>query len=393
MKTLSKQFAALATHLRNDEFVRARIRLTGLYVLITAIILGLFSGFLYFKVNEQLKDIQYKNSNGGAVEEKTAIEIAVNAVKGGSVTGVDWELIDGQLVYVVEVLKGSEDIDVYVDRESGDVQVMADTDSGPETFADQFVNDFEENIIWANVLTLLIVAVFGYWFAGRTLRPIANKMHQHEQFSGDVAHEIRTPLAAMLSRTESVLRKNETVDVYKESLEDFRTETKRLITLTEDLLLTAQSGAEPTMGAVSLSEVVTEVTDQLSPLVDEKELTLTVTKKSNDNVYGNRTLLERLFQNILHNAIKFTKKGGNISVIVAEKQVIITDTGIGMNEVTRQKVFDRFYTGDTARDERGLHGSGLGLSIVKQIAVLHHAKVILKSEVGKGTEVRISFLQ
>jgi signal transduction histidine kinase len=171
MKILSKPFEALVTQWRNSEFFAARLKLTALYVIVAASILVSFSSFLYFEVEDQIA------------------EFAVG----------DSQLQDDQ----------------------------TKDEEGVELLVDEFISNFEESLVLTNLIILLLVGLLGYWLAGRTLRPIEEKMRQHEQFSGDVSHEIRTPLSAMLARTESVLRKDETSEVYQHALKQFKDETVR----------------------------------------------------------------------------------------------------------------------------------------------------------------------
>jgi signal transduction histidine kinase len=335
MKILSKPSGALVTQWRNNEFLAARLKLTALYVTVTAIILASFSGFLYYEVEDQIAEF--------AVGES--------------------QLQD-------DPTEDEEDV---------------------EPLVDEFISDFEENVVFANLIILLLVGLLGYWLAGRTLQPIEEKMRQHEQFSSDVSHEIRTPLSAMLARTESVLRKGETAEVYQHALQQFKDETIRLITLTEDLLLTTRQNGNKQMESVSLKSLVDGVIERFRLLAEHKQLTLTVTTKDETVINGNPLLLERLFENIIHNAIKFTPAGGVITVAVTGREVSISDTGVGMSRTTSAKAFDRFYTEDNARDERQQGGTGLGLAIAKQIAELHHAALAIDSREGEGTTVTVTF--
>lgn len=335
MKILSKPFEALVTQWRNSEFFAARLKLTALYVIVAASILVSFSSFLYYEVEDQIA------------------EFAVG----------DSQLQDDQ----------TED------------------EEGVELLVDEFISNFEESLVLTNLIILLLVGLLGYWLAGRTLRPIEEKMRQHEQFSGDVSHEIRTPLSAMLARTESVLRKDETSEVYQHALKQFKDETVRLITLTEDLLLTTRQNGIKQVEPVPLNSLIDRVIERLRLLAEHKQLTLTVTTKDEAVINGNSLLLERLFENIIHNAIKFTPAGGAITVAIKGREVSISDTGVGMSQATSAKVFDRFYTEDNARDERQQGGTGLGLSIAKQIAEIHRATLTVDSKEGKGTTVTVTF--
>jgi signal transduction histidine kinase len=107
---------------------------------------------------------------------------------------------------------------------------------------------------------------------------------------------------------------------------------------------------------------------------------------------GDHGQIEELLFNLLHNAIKFSNKNGTIAVSVkADGTVAITDHGIGIAKEKLPHIFDRFYTSDSARDERGVRGAGLGLSIVRDIVNAHHARISFKSELGIGTTVTVLF--
>lgn len=394
MKIRLQPFVAQATHWPTDEFQRARLKLTVIYVLIVATILAGFSLFLLLQINQQLSDIRQGAETSMdvliSIEEASAI---VSEMGIGEVTDAEEEVIQGQLVYTVEVLNDGEEIDVYIDRVTGEVLATDGEEESSEEWADVLINDFEENLWLANGVILLLVTVLSYFLAGWSLRPVQTKLQQHEQFSGDVAHELRTPLSAMLASVDAVLRIDDTKDAYKESLHDVRGETKRLIALTEDLLQTLKGASPAEFETVSIDALLDQVIKRLSSYATDKQVEVVLQKNSPLTSIGNELLLERLFFNVIHNAIKFSQPDSQVVVAIDAQAVSVTDTGVGMSAEAKRRIFDRLYTADTARDERVLGGAGLGMAIVKQIADTHNITVTVESTENQGTCVQLSFLQ
>jgi len=112
-------------------------------------------------------------------------------------------------------------------------------------------------------------------------------------------------------------------------------------------------------------------------------------------VYGSRQMLDEVIFNLCDNAIRYNKENGKVYVSVGEEDdnvyLSVRDTGIGIDEEYRERIFERFYRVDKSRSKE-TGGTGLGLAIVKHIVALHHAELRLDSEVGVGTEIRIVFI-
>lgn len=248
-------------------------------------------------------------------------------------------------------------------------------------------------MLWANVIVLLLTISLSYFLAGATLRPIQRKMKQQERFSLDVAHEIRTPLSAILAAVDSVLLKEETVQTYQETLLDIKRETRRLNGLTRDLLATARDARSTEFVRINLNEVISGVVDRLAIQAQEKNVRLDLMVKQTFSTLGNKTRLERMIENVVHNAIKFSHDGGTVEIVLKDKTVLISDAGIGMSPEDKTHIFERFYTADRSRNEYNKNGVGLGLAIVRQIADLHKITIKVDSEPGRGTVFQFSFLQ
>lgn len=324
MKTLSKQYEALGIAWRYNEFFKARIQLTLIYMCMVAGILGVFSVILLTSLNQQL-----------TVDDS------------GSLT----EMHDESL----------------------------------------FFEEFYENLLATDVLILLVSGLFSFFLAGRTLRPIQDTLKQHEVFSSNVAHELRTPLAALYATTSATLRKPATLDEYKETLVDFKHETKRLIDLTEQLLKTTKEASQIPSEKVSLDSIAKNVVLKMQDLAATHQISISEEYEPLE-IIGNTFLLEELFSNLIHNAIKFSHPGGVVHVVIKKNGIVqIIDTGIGIAREKLPHVFERFYTSDAARTEYGERGTGLGLSIVSHIARTHGAKLDIQSTVNAGTIVTLQF--
>lgn len=115
---------------------------------------------------------------------------------------------------------------------------------------------------------------------------------------------------------------------------------------------------------------------------------------SNTKIHGNRLLIEELLYNLCSNAIRYNKHGGSVTITVGmEKEHVILevrDTGIGIPNESKERVFERFYRVDKSRS-KSTGGTGLGLAIVKHIVAQHEAQIVLTSEEGIGTEIRVIF--
>lgn len=217
-----------------------------------------------------------------------------------------------------------------------------------------------------------------------------------QRFTSDASHELRTPLAAMRSVGEVGLQKSKTAADYQDTIGSMLEEVNRLTRLVENLLAISRADAgQLQLGftLVSPLEVAKEVTAVLDVLVEEKALKLTVSGGEHIVVRGDRLLLRQALTNVVHNAVKYTPKGGQISVEVTESSgfgmIRIADSGPGISPEHRDKVFDRFYRLDTAR-ARDTGGAGLGLSIAKWAVEVQGGQIEVENS-AEGAVFRIQF--
>lgn len=214
-------------------------------------------------------------------------------------------------------------------------------------------------------------------------------------FVANASHEIRSPIGSLKVLIEALLaRPDREAAFYYECLEEMNRETDRLTALVRDLLFLARledRKMEWRLETVNLSQVVREVAGQFYSAAKAKDLQLAVEVEKDLSMPGHPRLLERLVYNLLDNAVKYTKEGVVQVALRKEQRGIVlkvADTGEGIPQHLQPLVWQRFYRVDAARSrEKG--GTGLGLSLVRQIVELHKGDIALKSTEGKGTTVDV----
>ena len=229
----------------------------------------------------------------------------------------------------------------------------------------------------------------------RLLLRLEETFATQRQFSANAAHELRTPLAVMSTKFE-VFEKNKNPDEadYKEAINMARNQTDRLSHVIDILLEMTELQSAPKSDSISLSEISEEVICDLVAVADKKNISI-IQEDGEARLTGSDTLVYRAIYNLIENAIKYNKEGGTVSVAIAEDEsfakVIITDTGSGIAKEDWDKIFEPFFRVDKSRS-RSMGGAGLGLALVKEIAVRHggDVKVIESSDRGSSIELSLS---
>ena len=212
------------------------------------------------------------------------------------------------------------------------------------------------------------------------------------QFTGNAAHELRTPLALMLAQVE--LFSAEHPDVLPETadfLRLLREQTERMTQMTRTLLEMCGLQAVPCTDHIELGPMVDEIFADLAPLAEKNNITL---ERDGDGVMtGSDTLIYRLLFNLTENAIKYNRPGGSVRLSVTpepEKLLIrVSDTGRGIPERFQRSIFQPFFRVDKSRS-REYGGVGLGLSLVWEIVKLHGGTVCVENSSEAGTTVAVS---
>lgn len=215
------------------------------------------------------------------------------------------------------------------------------------------------------------------------------------EFTANVSHELKTPLQGIIGSAELLengLVKQEDVPRF---IGHIRSEAQRLVTLIGDIIRLSQLDEGEPMPAepVELLALAREAAESLQSAAAARNVTITVEGEP-VVLTGVRRLLYEIVFNLCDNAIKYNTDGGRVQVTVTKENetaaVTVRDTGIGIPPDQQDRVFERFYRVDKSHSKAS-GGTGLGLSIVKHAVQYHHGTIHLQSEVGKGTEIRVTF--
>ncbi len=216
------------------------------------------------------------------------------------------------------------------------------------------------------------------------------------EFTSNVSHELKTPLTSISGFAEIMKdggTPEETVKDFSKSIYD---EAQRLITLVSDIIKISELDENTNAfesESVNLYDLAQSVAKRLQPEADKKNILIRL--KGNDTyVVGVRKILDEMISNLCDNAIKYNKDNGSAEIDVHTENgfavLSVSDTGIGIPEESKNRVFERFYRVDKSHS-KAIGGTGLGLSIVKHGAIYHKAKITLDSKEGKGTSISIVF--
>ncbi len=216
------------------------------------------------------------------------------------------------------------------------------------------------------------------------------------EFSANVTHELKTPLTSISGFAEMIslgIARPADVGHFAGKIHG---EAQRLLGLIDDILRLSQldeNSIPREKQAVDLSAVAAQVVDRLLPNAAERSVTLTA-RLSPCRVLGVAQILDEMVYNLVENAIKYNKEGGEVFVTLEKEgtklRLTVRDTGIGIPDADRPRVFERFYRVDKSHSKE-IGGTGLGLSIVKHGAAFHGATLTLDSTLGQGTVISILF--
>lgn len=216
-----------------------------------------------------------------------------------------------------------------------------------------------------------------------------------QEFSGELAHEMRTPVATLMGRTQVALSHTRTTGEFREVLEGNVEELERLSRLISDMLFIARADHNETplqQAHIDLAQETRTVADYLSLIADERGIVVTVSGTA--GVRADRLLVERAITNLLSNAIRHAFENSEVSIVIASDgkntTLSVTNHGEGIAPAHLQRIFDRFYRIDSAR-ARIEGGTGLGLAIVRSIMTAHGGQVTAHSRPGDKTTFTLVF--
>lgn len=215
------------------------------------------------------------------------------------------------------------------------------------------------------------------------------------QFVSDASHELKTPLASIKLLSDSILQNEMGAGTMREFVADIGSEAERLNRMSQKLLmLTRREEGTQEHEVVDVADVVTRVFRMLVPLADDRRIDLTGSWKRGCTVLSIEDDVYQILFNLVENGIKYNDAGGSVHVTLERTEddvrIAIEDTGFGIPAEAIGHVFERFYRVDKARS-RQAGGSGLGLSIVRELVERNYGAISVTSEVGKGTRFEVDF--
>ena len=336
----------------------------------------------------------------------------------------------------------------YMDSISSHITNYGDTDKGEPDFFDPerekldqeltiIIHGAQESFIATNWCITAVVTLFGgvlaYFLSGRALNPLRAFTSQVEkvqpnnlsdmkmaedvlpefrqfsksfnqmldrlddgfaaqrQFTGNAAHELRTPLALMQAQLE--LFSTEHPKVLPETadfLHLLREQTERMTQMTKTLLEMSELRTVPCNDRIEIAPMIEEIFADLTPLAEKNGIILEST--GDGTMTGSDTLIYRLLFNLTENAIRYNRPDGIVRITVTEEEkrliIRVSDTGCGVPEQYRESIFQPFFRVDKSRSrENG--GVGLGLSLVWEIVTLHGGEVCVEESSEKGTTIAV----
>lgn len=217
------------------------------------------------------------------------------------------------------------------------------------------------------------------------LAKMENLMQGISDVSDHIAHDLRTPISRLRSHLEALKKKKPS----EEDIDQLILETDSILSIFNALLRIAhieKSKQQNSFTQLDVTQLLDDVVEFYEPLANEKHIRISKELQP-FSIMGDRDLLFQMFTNLLDNAIKFSPANTQMNIILDAQKLVISDQGMGISNDDMAHVFDRFYRSDKSRHTPG---SGLGLSMVKAVADLHHINITLKHN-NPGLKVILSF--
>jgi signal transduction histidine kinase len=274
------------------------------------------------------------------------------------------------------------------------------TASAPGSLAADINHVRNQTLAYAFAGLVALTTIFSFVTARFALRPTRNSLQFQKRFIGNVAHEIRTPMAIIKTNTEVGLMDPHLPKDVRETYEETIRELDRM-SETINNLLTFDNLVRPERMksiTVDMGAVAATVVGRHQELAQSRGVVLSLTTGDYTLVHGNGTALEQVVTNLVKNAVNYTPKDkdGRVDVSVESDQighviVTVADTGIGIAQKDLYHIFEPFYRADSSRARNtGTGSSGLGLAIVNEIVRIHHGSISIRSALGHGTTIRVT---
>ena len=244
-----------------------------------------------------------------------------------------------------------------------------------------------------DLLAALAFSVFSWFFTGRLLKPLQQNHENQMQFIASASHELRTPLSAILATNECCI--TATPQEQAGFFQTIRKEGRRMNTLIDDLLTLAHSDSGRFLiekKEVELDTLCTNAYEAFEPLCRQKKLTLSLTLPDVPlpRLSCDPDRIAQVLSILLHNAVSYTPENGFVSLSLTCRQdrknlfeITVSDTGVGIPDSDKKRIFSRFYRAEKSRSTKGHFG--LGLSIAYEIISAHHGRISVQDNLPCGS--------
>ena len=227
------------------------------------------------------------------------------------------------------------------------------------------------------------------------LNSLENFYLREKQFSSDVSHELRTPVSVILTESQYSLDYADTMEEAKDSFSVIQRQAKRMSELINQIMelskIEKQTGIPS--DKINLSETVEKILGDYKNLFVEKNIEMIKEIEENISITGDKIMIERLFDNLLNNAMKFTKNKINVKLYSEDEKCVleVEDNGIGISEQDKELIWKRFYQVNDSRNKKINKGFGLGLFLVSKIIEQHGGTIDIESILNEGTKFIAKF--
>ena len=371
-----------------DQFLKARIKITVLISLISTFIIAAFSGTIYYFYKEQivygitdeLKSIAFEISKklDDPVTDLSVVESiripqdtylcvfnhnAAMIFYKGKLCKINkhftgFRLIGSEVVYGVKIQKSFDYYHVYVGKDL--IKVLVNLEKL------KFI------LFYTTFAISTVILVLSFLISRRILSPIQETVEKQERFTQNVSHDLRTPLTVIATNLYLIKQKN--FKNIENHIENIQINVDYMKNLISDLLYMTQIGKKDKK-KININQLLKKQIEIIKPKIDQKSIKLVINEENDITITANQRDMEMLFSNLLENAVKYNYERGEIIITIKNRQVSIKNTGKIIDKDNVKKIFDRFYREEKSRTTEG---SGLGLSIVKEIADYYRFKIKVK---------------
>ena len=212
------------------------------------------------------------------------------------------------------------------------------------------------------------------------------------EFFANASHELKSPLTSIIGYQQliqqGILTTSEEIqDATLRTIKEAQRMNKLIIEMLD--LSRLENNVQTILEDVKISKIINDCLQELTPSIEKKNIEIDL-NLDDVTITTSQSDLYKLIKNILDNAIIYNNENGKIIIILKNNELTISDTGVGISKEDLEHIFERFYRVDKTRSKES-SGTGLGLSIVKHICILYGYKINIESQIGIGTEIKISF--